>query len=228
MRITGTSSSQVALILKEKAVFLQKHDQALFGKDFRDYLTESLKAKKQSIEAIAAVSKFTNRKRPFDRAPHFIKEGRMGGKNSGRTTTVNTFCSKRKEPSHSNSQISLPVMINMEELTHVHPILKKLFSKQNIPKCALAGRIKEFLPTWKLLTKDKELLALVEGYQIPLLMEPVQEKAPKVAKSKQEQQKEVDLEVKSMLKETSISKVCHSKGEFLSSLFLISKKGGRN
>ena len=73
-------------------------------------------------------------------------------------------------------------MINMEELTHVHPIIKTFISKQKIPKCALAGRIKEFLPTWKLLTKYQELLALMEGYQIPLLMEPVQEKGPKVPK----------------------------------------------
>ena len=43
--VTGTSSSQVASMLKEKAAFLQKHDQALFGKDFRDHLTESLKVK---------------------------------------------------------------------------------------------------------------------------------------------------------------------------------------
>ena len=116
----------------------------------------------------------------------------------------------------------------MEDLTHVHSILKKLFSKQKIPKCALAGRIKEFLPAWKLLTKDQELLALVEGYQIPLLIEPVQEKAPKIPNLNLEQQKLVDLEVKAMLEKDSISKVCHSKGEFLSSLFLISKKGGGN
>ena len=78
----------------------------------------------------------------------------MGGKNLGPTTMVNTFCSKRKEYPHSNSQISIPVMINMEELTHVHPILKKLFSKQKIPNFALPGRIKKFSPAWKLLTKD--------------------------------------------------------------------------
>ena len=119
-------------------------------------------------------------------------------------------------------------MINMEDLTHVHSILKKLFSKQKIPKCALAGRIKEFLPAWKLLTKDQELLALVEGYQIPLLIEPVQEKAPKIPNFNQEQQKLVNLEMKAILEKGSISKVGHSKGEFLSSLFLISKKGGGN
>ena len=90
-------------------------------------------------------------------------------------------------------------MINMEVLNHVHPILKKKFSKQKIPNCPLAGRIKEFLPAWKLLTKDQELLALVEGYQIPFVKDPVKEKAPKVTKLNQEQQTQVDLEVKALL-----------------------------
>ena len=111
--VTGNSSPQVVSMLWEKAAFLQKHDQAFFGKDFRDYLTKSLKAKKQSIDTTAEVSKFTNRKSPFQ-GSHVIKEGQMRGKNSGPVTTVNTCCSKRKEPSHKNSQTSLPVMINME------------------------------------------------------------------------------------------------------------------
>ena len=88
--------------------------------------------------------------------------------------------------------------------------------------------MKEFLSAWKLLTKDQELLALVEGYQIPLLMEPVHEKAPKVPELNQEQQKQIDLVVKAMLEKDSMSKFCHSKGEFLSSLFPINKKGGGN
>ena len=78
MGVTGTSSLEVASMLKEKAAFLQKHDQALFGKDFRDHLTESLKAKKQSIDAIAEVSKSTNRKRPFREGPSFY-QGRPNG-----------------------------------------------------------------------------------------------------------------------------------------------------
>lgn len=40
----------------------------------------------------------------------------------------------------------------------------------------------------------------------------------------QKQQKLVGLEVKIMLEEDSISKVYYSKAEFLSSLFLVSKK----
>ena len=102
--VTGTFLSQVA-----KKAFLQKHDQALFQKDFRDHLTESLKAKKESIEVMQKLVNLPTERGPFEKA---------SGKNSGRTTTVNTFCSKRKELSHSNSLISLLVMINMKELTH--------------------------------------------------------------------------------------------------------------
>ena len=69
-----------------------------------------------------------------------MEESQIGGKNSSRTTTVNIFYSKRKEHLESNSQISLRVMINMQELTHVPLILKKKNSNQKIPKCALAGR----------------------------------------------------------------------------------------
>ena len=77
--VTGTSSLQVASMIKEKAAFLQKLDQALFGKGFRDLLTESLKAKKQSIEAIAEVSKSNNRKRPFRDGPSFYQGKPNGG-----------------------------------------------------------------------------------------------------------------------------------------------------
>ena len=49
---------------------------------------------------------------------------------------VNLFCSKRKEPRYSSSQISLPVLINMEELTHNHPIFKKnIFQTKNSKMC---------------------------------------------------------------------------------------------
>ena len=58
----GPPPPQVASMLKEKAAFLQKHDQVLFGKYFRDHLTESLKAKKQSIEALAEVNKSINKR----------------------------------------------------------------------------------------------------------------------------------------------------------------------
>ena len=63
--VTGTFSSHVVSWHKEKTAFLQKHNQALFGNYFRDYLIERLKGKKKCMEAIEEVSKSTNRKRPI-------------------------------------------------------------------------------------------------------------------------------------------------------------------
>ena len=72
-------------MLIEKAAFLQKHDQVLFGKDFRDHLTESLKTKKESIERLAEVSKSTNRERdPFERALILSRKAKWKGGTGGR------------------------------------------------------------------------------------------------------------------------------------------------
>ena len=71
-------------MLKEKVAFLQKHDQALFGKDFRDHLTKIFKAKKQSIKATAEVSKSFNRKRLFRDGPSFY-QGRPNGRQEFRS-----------------------------------------------------------------------------------------------------------------------------------------------
>ena len=79
LTVTGTSSSQVASMLKEKVVFLRKHDQALFAKDFRDHLTKSLKAKTQSIAATAEVRKSTNRRRVILEGLSFY-QGRPNGR----------------------------------------------------------------------------------------------------------------------------------------------------
>ena len=59
--LTGTSITQVAALLKEKVSFFEKHDKASFGKEFKDTLAETIKSKKQSIEAITEVSMLKSR-----------------------------------------------------------------------------------------------------------------------------------------------------------------------
>ena len=57
-------------------------------------------------------------------------------------------------------------MINMEELTWIHPILEKLFSKQKIPKCTpLAERDKRTSPSLE--TTDKRSRALCFSRRLP-------------------------------------------------------------
>ena len=73
--VTGTSTTHVAAMLKEKASFLQKHDKALFGKEFTDNLAETIKAKKQLIEAITEAIRPNNRQL-FRGGP---SQNKMGG-----------------------------------------------------------------------------------------------------------------------------------------------------
>ena len=55
-------------------------------------------------------------------------------------------------------------MINMKELTHVHLIFKKIIFQTKKLKFCPSTEDEGVSPVWKLLTKDQELLALVEDY----------------------------------------------------------------
>ena len=104
----------------------------------------------------------------------------------------------------------------MEVLTHAYPLLKHLFSKMTVPICPLAGRLKHFLPAWRLLTKDQSALSLEEGFKIPLLQEPKQMFPPTPQQWNKDQKELIDLEEKEMLEKGVISKVSHQEREFLS------------
>ena len=47
--------------------------------------------------------------------------------------------------------------------------------KERLPNVPSAGRLNYFLKNWKILTKDKEILSFVVGFQVPLIQEPCQE-----------------------------------------------------
>ena len=46
------SQYQVKSMLKEKASYLQKHDEYLFGKKFRNHIADTIKSKKQTKEIL--------------------------------------------------------------------------------------------------------------------------------------------------------------------------------
>ena len=115
-------------------------------------------------------------------------------------------------------------MINMVELTHVHEILKTLLYKQKIPKCALTETFPSFETTdkrsrafgfsWRLPDSYSNGTSTGEGFKSAN----VKSGTTKTRRSGRE----------AMRKKGSILKVCQSKGDFLSSLFLISQKDVKN
>ena len=57
------SQNQLKSTLKEKTLLLQKHDEYLFGKKFRNHIADTIKSKKQTNEI------FIERKKPFSFSP---------------------------------------------------------------------------------------------------------------------------------------------------------------
>ena len=54
-----------------------------------------------------------------------------------------------------------------------------MLSSGQLPNVQIAGRLKHFAKKWKLLRKDKIILEIVKGYQIPFLSQPLQQEVPR-------------------------------------------------
>ena len=146
------------------------------------------------------------------------------------------------ETTHSNNMVNtslldrmevpitkkFPEIVPLETLEYVHPLVKSLFSEKVIPNMPLAGRLKHFSHAWEKITQDREILSIVEGYEIPFLRLPIQDKLPRQAQMSKESESLVEQEILEMLVKGAIQKVQHCPGEFLSNMFLVGKKDGGN
>ena len=120
----------------------------------------------------------------------------------------------------------LPELMDLGILTQVHQSVLQMFKHHSIPQVPLAGRLKYFLPAWKVLTQDRQMLSIVSGFEIPFTSEPVQIKEPVPIRLRLDQEKLIDVEVQEMLQKGAISKVLPVKGQYLSNVFLVPKKDG--
>ena len=81
------------------------------------------------------------------------------------TEMVNVFFSKTKMDMETfpkkHSDISL---IPLEDLKHVHSLIKQLFSEKEIQNLPLVGRLKHFLLSWKKLTSHLKIQKIVKRY----------------------------------------------------------------
>ena len=68
------SQYQVKTMLKEKAAILQKHDSELFGKKFRNRITDKIKSKRETRVI------FTDSKKPFPCSPSYPPKRSEGQK----------------------------------------------------------------------------------------------------------------------------------------------------
>ena len=85
---------------------------------------------------------------------------------------VNTSFTIQKEvPVTSNSEL-IP-LIKIATLEHLHPIIRKLFTK-SIPNVLLAGRLPYFITAWEKIIQNQEILSIVKGYEIPFVAREIQ------------------------------------------------------
>ena len=119
----------------------------------------------------------------------------------------------------------VPDILLEEEFFQVHPVVKQLYFKK-IPRVNLAGRLKFFLQVWKTLTRDPTILEVVQGYKIPFHTTPEQPCLPHQPKMRAQDNLLIQEEIEAMLKKGAIHEVSHVNKEFLSNLFLVSKKEG--
>ena len=66
------------------------------------------------------------------------------------------------------NKVEFPYVVPSSGESKTHTSLhKKLILWKKNSNLQLAGRLKNFIQNWKILTKDTEILSLVEGYTIP-------------------------------------------------------------
>ena len=120
--------------------------------------------------------------------------------------------------------LNTPHLLDVDRST-VHPLVRDLFHVK-ARQAPLAGRLKFYSENWKKLTQDVNILSIVQGFKISFSQTPFQFGPPQLARVNQEECLQINSEIKDMLRKDAIQQVKSKPGEFLSNLFLVSKKDG--
>ena len=127
-----------------------------------------------------------------------------------------------KQSSQQRVEIFIP-----EIYMHLHPVIKNLISLTNLHKIPTKGRLAFFLGNWSKMTSDTVILDTVKGYQKPFVdLKPYQVSALPSLNMNQEEILLENQEIQELLGEGTVKLSELSSDQFLSSIFLISKKNG--
>ena len=118
---------------------------------------------------------------------------------------VNICFTIQKEVSVTSNSEVVP-LIKVATLEHVHPIIRKFFTK-SIPNIPLAGNLAYFIAAWEKITQDQEVLSIVNGYETLFVSLSFRKKMPNLTKMSKEQFSLVEQEVLEILEKGAIQKV---------------------
>ena len=129
-------SSQAKSIIKAKNPLLENSGKELFGKDFRDQITDTVKAQKQSKELLFNVFQQKHNKKPFWKGPRkvsFIMEDKTLASRKEAMIPIAEEGSTTKAMHSSKTQVTrtatffkeIPQLIPLGELSSAHQLVKK-------------------------------------------------------------------------------------------------------
>ena len=247
-------------LLKENTALLQEDEGHLFGKKFRLHIIEIKRSKKKSLEVLWVImikilpcqkaiyltkidhkverdtitrqnQVIETKSKIFDFKTTWVQVPESSTMQVQHQMVNTSFIIQKEVPLTSNSE--LVPLIKIATLEHVHPIIRKLFTK-TIPNVPLAGGLAYFIAAWEKITRVQEILSIVKGYEIPFVSLLFQEKIPNLAKMSKKQFSLVEQEVLEILEKGAIQKVTRAifeppkQGQFLSHLILVEEKDGGN
>ena len=111
--------------------------------------------------------------------------------------------------------------------TLINPLVLSILPPRNLPTRKVvnfAGSIKFHLNQWSILTSDRFILDLVQGWTIPFLDQPVQVKEPRQYKMQKRERLQLSIEIQNMLRKQVIQEVPPAEGQFLSQIFIKEKR----
>lgn len=90
----------------------------------------------------------------------------------------------------------------------------------------MAGRLKNFVSNWETITSEQRILEAIRGVTLDFYECSTQQFVPSQYKFNPSEVKIIDEQPESFLSRGIIEKVVHSKGEYISNIFIRPKKDG--
>ena len=92
-------------------------------------------------------------------------------------------------------------------------------------RCFKAGQLIYYVDNWKLITSDQEILSMIQGLHTEFQSIPFQKEAP-LECAKQSEMDVISTETEKLLQEGVIVATGYEKGDFISPIFIRTKKDG--
>ena len=236
---------KVKSLLKEGAHCFEKEQKVLFGGRFQMKVNETIKSKKKTKELLKEYAEliyqaYGSRQPPFRQGAHPCSSGRghQSYQNQGfvpRDGQRSFYSRGGRDKLESGPPCDTYIQHNSEtkntrpfkfkRLQKSSPICKNTFQGDQ-KNFSSSGKVKYFLKNWEKVTNDSTILSIVKGYSIDFVEIPYQPRTSIRAKLNQVQEELVSQKTKEILEKGTIRETIHYKEQFVSHLFLVSKKDG--